>query len=399
MEDLVFIQQFISSGLPNGELSVNVEEDEPEAGKSLIRGIVISTIDSEGQDLTSILQNVDRIILNYPDNSSFVKVNLSIISKSKHFSPDPSTTFFYLKTAPTVIDSSIIVDEEQNIRISLEPFIQNRQQLLDYDAVQANAQLQRLSSTQQVVNNIQPYLTGSAVRPLPQNLDSLIAGTADFAETVNSNYTKKGWINARYEGSLTGLTDFQGIPAYVNLREFEGIPYIDTLQVGSVNTEYLEGLQTFTLVHTGQGALPELKQTIILSNISQSIDANTTVLTLDNSFQSRAKFDRLLIPNQILRIKQDAEVDGPSELVRFINIKTVTATTTDINVTRKAAGEETALSGAVVLIFALDPCQIFRISSNQIAPLSNSWTFIPEIGKSLRTDKYGFVIAEVAPAT
>jgi len=391
MEDLVFIQQFINNGLPEGELYVNAEVDTPEVGQSTIKGVAISNKSNTGLDLTNVMQSLDRrIILNYPDNGSFIKVNLTVISKSKHVSAVGPSTFFYFKVQPQIVDTTILGDAEISIAVSLEPFIQDRQQVEYYDVLQANAQPQRLGRFQQIANNTQPYVADNRVFPLPQNIENLIEGTADSAETVTSNYTKKGWINARYEGSLTGLVDFQGIPAYTSFREFQGIPYIDTIQVNTIDSNYLQTLEALNLVHTGIKDLPEVAVSEILSNSPQTITATSTLLDLDNSLIGSRSIK--LIPNQLLKLTVGLE----TELVRFLSIETITETVTRVNVVRNL-DRETALAGSVIRVDALDPCQIFRTDSNKLSPLANSWTFVAGINTYFRTDKLGFVFQQVTP--
>jgi len=388
MEDLVFIQQFILTGLAAGTISVNAELDVPEAGQSTIRGVAISNV-VDSEDITTTLQNITRIVLNYNIEEVTVKITLNIISKSRHKSDTPETTFFYLKVNPVVVDTPTLAATD--VTVSLEPTIQDRKQLEDYNAIQNNAQTQRLNKLQQVVNNIQPYTVNGKVRPLPQNLDNLIEGTADSAETVRSNYTTAGLVNARYLGSQTGLVDYLGVPAYTLLKEFRGIPYVDSVEINRINSAYLESLKPFTLYHSGIKSLPDIAETgRILSDTVQPILAVETVLTLNNFFVSRVK----LIPNQLLRL-EFGSTGADFELVRFIKIQSTTSTSTKVSVVRGIDKEP--LTGNIFTIQALDPCQIFRVDSSKLSPLANSWTFIADIETYFRTDKFGFVFSRSEP--
>ena len=87
------------------------------------------------------------------------------------------------------------------VLLNIQAFVSNFE-YSDYNAVFGNATIPQFSTIYQDID----YNSNGGF--IPTNFNLIISGTAAKAQIQDSNYTQKGWINGRYNGSKNSSIDF-----------------------------------------------------------------------------------------------------------------------------------------------------------------------------------------------
>ena len=92
-------------------------------------------------------------------------------------------------------------DSSDEVLLNIQPDVSNFE-YSDYNAVFGNATIPQFSTIYQDID----YNSNGGF--IPTNFNLIISGTAAKAQIQDSNYTQKGWINGRYNGSKNSSIDF-----------------------------------------------------------------------------------------------------------------------------------------------------------------------------------------------
>jgi len=151
--------------------------------------IKISTTDQNGNDLTSILLNLQSVTVK-PIGGSPVTYN--IISTTQK----PSYFLYQVDTNPTDIGGGF--EPIAYFNPGVEGFVSS-----DYDVTYGYADFPQFSSRFMDVDY--GWIGGINT---PVNFFNIINGTADRAAVQDSNYASYAWSNIRYNGSRVSSRDF-----------------------------------------------------------------------------------------------------------------------------------------------------------------------------------------------
>ena len=156
----------------------------------IIIGLTIPFTSTNGVSLEQTLNQVTSIKFTLGAAS----VTTPVINISKQ------NQYFYLETDPTTVFTLPPEDDTQGTPLDIEvefiflPYIKEKFDNSDFNALQGNATGILKSKAALEVDRDTDNVN-------PSNLAAIITRTAQPAQIQYSNYTTRGWTNARYEGS------------------------------------------------------------------------------------------------------------------------------------------------------------------------------------------------------
>lgn len=387
-------QQFINevnlNGIPDGEIYVQIEET---GVITRIIGLAVSVKTKASKNITNILEQVERVSFNWEQGGNPIgDLNLKINNKTK-YSTTSNQLYFYFQVPPTVITAPTS-DPTLNVRINFFPFITDQQFAnSDFNATINSISEQKLSTFRQIADNQQPYKIGNEVFPLPSNIELLLEGNATYAQIPDSNYTKTGFINARYNGSLTDDEEFGSIPPGIGIREFQGTIFSSGSTLDAICNTAQETLLVNNLYHTGQEALPKLN--LVSSNDITPLIASgegpqigtelITTFSVNPNFRAKIQKNMLLVITvRIPNITDPITYTDRAELVR-VRSYNEGVFTVERNITSPPEG------GEITNVTTTDNCQIYRLENDIPITVTDSRVLVDGSREVLSTDKFGFV--------
>jgi hypothetical protein len=154
-----------------------------------VKLIKISTIDQKGNDLTSILLNLQSVTVK-PNGGSPITYNItSTVQKPSYF-------LYQVDTNPTNVNTGFTSIAYFNPGV--QGFVSS-----DYDVTYGYADFPQFSAKYMDVDY--GWIGGINT---PVNFFNIINGTADRAPVQDSNYDSYAWSNIRYNGSRVSSRDF-----------------------------------------------------------------------------------------------------------------------------------------------------------------------------------------------
>lgn len=386
-------------------INVNFDLDPNNAEQGIITGITLTISDYDNEDLTTVLEQVEKVELTlkyFGEDLGITELNqsnitLDIISRTRRLGF--GFPYFYYKVTPTTISPINAVGTEfkfiplsnpnqipnaNSSVVTLTPVLSGIKFLNDdYNPLLSNASKNRVSKFNQVSDREQLSLN-------PTNIEKLLAQTAEAAQIPDSNYTDTGLVNSRYEGSQTTGDEFGGIEPALSGRTFTGAIF----DKNSTAAEIVAGTATAVfedLLHTGPENLP------LFSLVTSSLQATTnlsTAGTVFNYFATDFISGSLGIINSgdILDILDRSANPAASERVKVISNNPQTVS---IKVERGYEGSTVLDLAAVDLIRRVVPTRIFKFDKggSKIIAVDNAKILIKENSLQLTTDKFGLVFA------
>ena len=186
--------------------------DDVTSGTSKATELNIHVKDCGGTNRQEDLLKLTKITI--PTSAGAVELeldNAAAFTNHVHFDVKPVGTGTLLVAANVTENACSDVDFFPTVATS---FRTNQ-----YNAVYNDAQVLRRS---QYIFEVDNQRSGSSVAP--QNIQSILAGTAVTASVQDSNYTSNRIINGRYVGTKTDTADY-GIASALSGRTFQGIVY------------------------------------------------------------------------------------------------------------------------------------------------------------------------------
>ena len=195
--------------------------DDVTSGTSKATELNIHVKDCGGTNRQEDLLKLTKITI--PTSAGAVELeldNAAAFTNHVHFDVKPVGTGTLLVAANVTENACSDVDFFPTVATS---FRTNQ-----YNAVYNDAQVLRRS---QYIFEVENQRSGSSVAP--QNIQSILAGTAVTASVQDSNYSSNRVINGRYVGTKTDTADY-GIASALSGRTFQGIVYDRSLDDDSI---------------------------------------------------------------------------------------------------------------------------------------------------------------------
>lgn len=383
-----FIDEVNTTGIPDGEIYIQIEDEV--GGETQVLGLAVSVKTKNGKDITNILEQVETVSFTWTQEEDLIgDLRLEVKNKTRYVTSKDEPYFYFQVTPTKIVEPDLVPTSD--VRINFFPFITDQQfNNSDFNATINSINNQKPSTFRQVADNQQPYLLNGQVFPLPSNIDLLVQGNATFAQIPDSNYTKIGYTNARYNGSITDDEEFGSIPPGIGIKGFQGTTFSSGSTDDAICGTPQEALTVGTLYHTGQGSLPRL---VLLSNADivpapmQTLTATTVVIEVLPNFKAKIQKNMLLV----------AVISGTPEVIR---VRSYNPNEARFTVERGVTGPPQA--GTLSSITVTDNCQVYRLENDVPVLITESRVLVEGSREILNTDKFGFVtsfLPVVCPAS
>lgn len=204
MSDINYaLQYFKTVAPPNGSMIYFLEYIGAPDCEYEISAMNISTTSCGRDNIQSLLRTVETIQINFSGSLYVVDIDTR---------EDLSTYFHMTFTDPVCVEvSSLEADLECDTGIKAGNTVTVDFINGDYNATINNANTIRKNSfIFDVDRSVGSTLTSGSVAP--RNIEGILSGTAPKAPIQDSNYTIRGLVLGRYEGSKTTQSDFGTLP-------------------------------------------------------------------------------------------------------------------------------------------------------------------------------------------
>ena len=219
---------------------------------------------------------------------------------------------------------------------------------------------------------------------------------APFAPVQDSNYTHTGHINARYNGTKTGESDFSGIGSAVTAKPFQGASYLleapstytDTTYNNLICSQSTDEREIEDFLFEGETDLP-----VVATKLLGEVDAlNPLTHNLDNTVVLQTFPGEYFSPGDILTFDNGAAI----EVIQVLAVSSSTGgkfPKVTLTVKRRFNGASTSLTfpaGSQVVRTA--GSRIYKTKGNRLIPVGSQRLWVKDNRTIVKTNDRGFVI-------
>jgi hypothetical protein len=368
----------------------------------IIQGITVPTISFSGQNIISLLDQIQQITI--PGDNS-IDITLDILTRQLYTTPNGS--FYYFTVTPYQVTSVITTTFlSPNANLSFSSAIDtNVFNESPYNALYGVVEDARKSLYIMLSDR---YKIGTAGLPGyigPTNIDQLLSGSATKANVQDSLYSDTGWANARYEGTEQTYTGTNVSPATTG-KSFLAVEYPISASLSQINYQLSSSLAIYTdYFYTGIGDTPGFKTQQLNIMVSGSnytsdtsyVDVRDTINSLADPFiylptvGSTIAFDG----TSTFPLKSSFEVGYVTGISRLSTSPNISYR---ISLFRRYPGTtESAITSPISLtegdtIYSLISTQIYQLQKNKLIGVNKSKLLVQETGQVLTLNDYGYVV-------
>ena len=390
-------------------ININIREDENDSTRGIITGLTVTISDHTNEDLTTVLQQAEKIelTLEYFGNQGTISeinkstITLDIISADRRNGYTGLYPYFYFRVNETRISpinaigvdyvfipkrlaSSFDVSNPNLSTVSFTPVLSEVKFLNDdYNPLISNASENRKSGFLQVADRNQ--LTAN-----PSNLDKLLSQSAELAQIPDSNYSDTGIVNSRYAGSTTSAQTYGGVePALVG-ASFRGSIFSKQLSNNEVTASALDGNAVIQdLFHTGPTQLPEFRVVSSSLRFTTNLGTGDTVgyAVRPGAVTGSLNFD----VGTILELEDLDQAVPNRERVRIVNNNTTSKVFTLERAYQGSQREDNLTTNDK--IDRVVSTRIFKFDERgtRLVAADNAKIYLPDNNLVLETDRFGIV--------
>jgi len=224
-----------------------------------ILGVSIPTLTAppNSQDISNYIETLTKMTLPLTTGGS---IRVSILSKVRQTVPDQSSptgiSTYYICTVSAVQipqpTSPLLTGA-----IGFSPSIIKGEFVNgNYDALLGNVEESRTSNYIMVSDRSKVGTLTDSSYTGPINIDLLLATSASKADVQDSLYSDTGWVNARYNGSITNKTTYGATPSESGLV-FKGAFYPKGVTTDQVKYQISSSQAIYEdYFYSGQGTTP-----------------------------------------------------------------------------------------------------------------------------------------------
>jgi hypothetical protein len=339
-----------------------------------VLGVTVPFVDKENNNVRSTLQQIETVTLPV-DNDPGTTVELKITSRViRGISPNE---YYFFTVQPKDISTYVnpVANEVvQNGEVILSPNLRGGSFFTsDYNILLNIAQNNRTSEYIQIINS------------------------TTLASIQDSLYSDTGWINGRYEGSVTNKQTYASIDSAIQGASFQGTFYpsstpdteIQNIDVSERSySEYFHtGLQTYPSYSL---SIPALFRTADSS--TSQLSTNITVFPITENNKPFKTYE----PGDLIQI---AQLPASTEVMKVISMTRLSANNDyNIEVVRGWNNTVKAELAPLADIFNINTIRIFELEGNKPSPARQGKIRIKDTGYILYVDLLGYVISGSAPA-
>jgi hypothetical protein len=362
---------------------ININYDVTGPGTGRITGVSITNRALQGStvpELGSTLSKLTSIRFKI-DNVPFTLIALS---RSRYLSTPGlnGSDFYYYRVVPvdfTLTDADGYISD---VQVTIAPYtgdilFENS----DYNPFIGDTQELRQSKTIFKADRGE-----SAV--IPTNFESILDGTATYADIQDSNYTTTGWSNARYNGTKTSVSNYGVTPVLIG-RTVQGEVNTTGSAKLTICSRSLADRVVEPIFHTGNTELPRYEEARTRYKLASAM--STGITTLDYLYGFNASSASIEVGNIIRIITPSGDPGYGNEYMR---VKEIFPNLNKMEVERAYKGLTPALlhnsSDVITVVLPVNLYQFDESGVNFIT-VANSQVWIKDSQDILKTDIYGVV--------
>jgi hypothetical protein len=360
---------------------ININYDVTGPGTGRITGVSITNRALQGSttpELGSTLSKLTSIRFKI-DNIPFI---LTVISRSRYLQTPGSNgyDFYYYRVVPvdfTVTDADGYISD---VQVTVTPYTADI--LFDnseYNPLIGDTQELRKSKTVFKADRGE-----SAI--IPTNFQSILDGTATYADIQDSNYTNTGWSNARYTGTKTSVINYGVSPVLVG-RTIQGEVNTTGSAKNTICSRSLADRVVEPIFHTGTTDLPEYKE--VVSNYKVAAAMSLTSTMLEYTYGSNSASGSIEI-GSIIQVISTGEGKGPE----YMRVKNIYPDLEKMEVERGYQGLSSEyLHGENDAINVVLPVSLYQFDESGVnfISIANAQVWVKDSRDILKTDIYGVV--------
>lgn len=370
-----------------------------------VQGITVPTVDFEGENIVSFLDQIQQIIVPAETGGNILDITLDVLTSQLYVTPIGS--FYFFTVVPYeigTITNDIFIIPNANITftpaIDSNEFYDSSYNVLYGTVDEARKSLYIMLSDRYKVGTIDlPGYTG------PTNINQLLSGSATKADVQDSLYSDTGWTNARYEGTEQTYTGINVSPAATG-KPFSAAEYPISASINQINYQVSSSLVIYSdYFYTGIGDVPGF-ETQQLGIIATGSGYTSTTTYIDvRQYLSPVEDPAQFLPAIGSTIAFDGTTNntlGSYFEVAYVTGISLLSTTPHIvyriNLERRYNGTpESAIISPVIMgngdsIFTVNTTQVYQLQRNKLVGLNKSLLLVQETGKVLTLNDYGYVV-------
>ena len=188
-----------------------------------VREVNINVTSGQNSNLYTVLQNVTSFAFTI-NNVTYATSVLSTNQKPNFFNYDISNFSIPIGSTVTSVDfyDTTLIPGPNLIGFNNSEF----------DVLISNANENRTSGYIYQVDRSSQYI-------IPNNYNTIISESAVYAQVPDSNYTSKGILRSRYEGSETTVEDY-GVEPLIAGKVFDGAEYLNSASNNFICSQSLD---------------------------------------------------------------------------------------------------------------------------------------------------------------
>jgi len=362
---------------------ININYDATGPGTGKITGVSITNRAlplSTTPELGSTLAKATSIRFKI-DNIPFI---LSIRSRSRIQSPPGSNAydFYYYRVTPvdfTITDADGYISD---VQVLIAPYTAD----ILFENSEYNPFIGDTQENRQSKTIFKADRGESAV--IPTNFQSILNGTATYADIQDSNYSATGWSNARYKGTKTSVANYGVTPVLLG-KTIQGEINTTGSAQSIICSRALADRVVEPIFHTGTTELPEYREVRSRYKLAASITSADTEISYTYGYNAASGSIEV---GNIIRIQNTANTAGQND--EYMRVKKIFPNTLKMEVEREYVGAGAA-SGHTAndLIFVIQPVNLYQFDETGVnfLTVANSQVWIKDSKEILRTDIYGVV--------
>lgn len=220
---------------------------------------------------------------------------------------------------------------------------------------------------------------------IPTNFQSILDGTATYADIQDSNYTTTGWSNARYRGTKTSVDNYGVAPVLIGRTVQGEINTTGSLET-NICSKSLADRVVEPLFHTGNTELPQYSE--VSSRYRTSLAMSTTTQFLDYKYGFNPTSGSIEVGSIIKVLSTGVGYDD-----EYMRVKKIYPNTLRMEVERGYIGSTPAGHNADDQILVISPVNIYQFDETGVnfITVANSKVWIKDSQEILKTDIYGVV--------
>jgi hypothetical protein len=346
--------------------------------------------DASATDITDILEQVEEITFTF-DGITYI---LTVLDRS-FYADNPAFYYFRVESnqlIPNIFDADITSNLAQSdVVVSFHPFLND----ITFGTSEFNVLLNNGNNLRKSTDKLEADREEGFV--VPSNFQSILTLSASKAQVQDSNYSDTGYINARYEGSVSEASDQGGVDPSLSAKEFTGIIFSE-----DTNQDVVCGLVggagqrvEVQLLHTGETRLPTF------TTSSAGIEADGAIAVGDTAFNYTylGAFSGQLVPS--IDVGDFLIPVGSTEIMRVeehnVFNKRLVVTRNYVSGSIPGLGTTTTLGDGTDFA-KVQRQDIIKVEdfANNLAKVNNSKIFISENNAFVRTDSFGTIISSTA---